>query len=60
MTVSQDIEIVGIIDNDDKSVTVSFDMSIESLYFFAGIGIKKVLVDAANEKLETEDEGTAE
>lgn len=60
MTVSRDIEIVEIETNGDETVTVTFDMSIELLSLFAGIGIKKVLVDAANENLGAEDESTDE
>lgn len=42
------LDIVEIIDNDDGSCTVTFDMDQETLKIFAGIGINKVLLDSAD------------
>jgi hypothetical protein len=51
MDLSREIEVFDIEENEDGTVTIKFDMSQDLLNLFAGIGINKVLIDAANEKL---------
>ncbi len=40
------IQVVNIVDNDDGSATVTFDMDKTTLNFFTGVGILKALTDA--------------
>jgi len=51
-----EFNIVDIKENDDGTFSVQFDMSYELLTLFAGVGIQKILLEAAQEKLESENE----
>jgi hypothetical protein len=51
-----EFNIVDIKENVDGTFSVQFDMSYELLTLFAGVGIQKVLLEAAREKLENENE----
>jgi hypothetical protein len=51
-----EFNIVDIKENVDGTFSVQFDMSYELLTLFAGVGIQKVLLEAAQEKLESENE----
>jgi hypothetical protein len=56
MTDFSQITVIDIKENDDGTFSVQFDMSHELLSLFAGIGIHKVLLETAQEKLESENE----
>jgi hypothetical protein len=51
-----EFNIVDIKENVDGTFSVQFDMSYELLTLFAGVGIQKVLLEAAQAKLESENE----
>jgi hypothetical protein len=51
-----EFNIVDIRENVDGTFSVQFDMSYELLTLFAGVGIQKVLLEAAQAKLESENE----
>jgi hypothetical protein len=48
------IEVVSVVENEDGSMSVTFDMDQESMKAFAKIGLLKVLMDHANETLKEE------
>jgi predicted metal-dependent RNase len=48
------IEVVSINEQEDGSAIISFDMDIETVKLFAGIGLKKVLMDSIAETLKNE------
>jgi hypothetical protein len=48
------IEVVDIKENEDGTFSVQFDMTPDVLSLFAGIGIHRVLLEAAQQKLESE------
>ena len=52
--VKAQIEVVSVVENEDGSMNVTFDMDQESVVAFAKIGLLKVLVDAAKEVLNEE------
>ena len=47
-----DVKVLEIIDHDDGSATISFDMGIEALKVFAAIGLQQCLIDKAKEILD--------
>lgn len=52
--VKAQIEVVSVVENEDGSMNVTFDMDQESVVAFAKIGLLKVLVDAAKDVLNEE------
>jgi hypothetical protein len=40
--------VTDMVDNEDGSCTIEFEMSYENMKIFAEIGMKKVLIDSAN------------
>ena len=48
------IEVVSVVENDDGSMNVTFDMDHESVIAFAKVGQLKVLTDAAKDILNEE------
>lgn len=49
------IEVIKVVDNEDGSATVEFDMDEDSLRVFAKIGVLKALSDAAKEAVDERD-----
>ena len=54
------MEITKIIDNEDGTATVMFDMDWDSVRAFAKIGLMRVLVEAAQGMIEQDEESTSE
>jgi hypothetical protein len=54
------MEITKIIDNEDGSATVMFDMDWDAIRAFAKIGLMKILVEAAQEFTEQDEAPTDE
>ena len=59
------MEITKIVDNEDGSATVMFDMDWDAVRAFAKIGLMRVLTEAAQEMIEqdevpTDEESTSE
>ena len=52
--VKAQIEVISVVENEDGSMNVTFDMDQESVIAFAKIGLLKVLVDAAKDVLNEE------
>lgn len=48
------IEVVSVNENEDGSMSVTFDMDQESVIAFAKIGLLKVLIDSAKDVLKEE------
>lgn len=48
------LEVVSIVEQDDGSAHIVFDMDMKTLKLFSGIGIKKVLMDSVEAALENE------
>lgn len=51
-----DITVSSIVDKPDGSAVVYFDMSAETINLFARIGLKKIILESANEFLKEEGE----
>jgi len=54
------MEVTKIIDNEDGSATVMFDMDWDAIRAFAKIGLTRVLVEAAREMIERDEAPTDE
>ena len=48
------IEVVSVNENEDGTMSVTFDMDQESVIAFAKVGLLKVLIDAAKDVLNEE------
>ena len=55
-TVTNNIEIVDIVDNEDGSSTVVFDMSNDLIKLFVEIGLRKVIMDTVANTVQDEAE----
>jgi len=54
------MEITKIVDNEDGTATVMFDMDWDSVRAFTKIGLMQVLVEAAQGMIEQDEESTSE
>lgn len=54
------VEVLEVIDHDDGTATIKFDIGVEAMKAFAAIGLQKCLVDKAKEILDghSDTEGT--